>query len=758
MSDFNAFYDNFITDSQMFKVFEEKYRYEINFDGEKGNKNISIFLNWIWLFEALSDLEQLSRTYSKIVESDFKEASPNYQKIYDLFMRLNVDRAIFSYEHEINFELFHVFKCSLERYDQEKGGATHFQFLTDLETYSLIGLNFPVKQCLFFFTIFIEQLLIQKGLQSSRRNTRHKKLLKHQQHVQNIFFRYGSFYALNVTYRFCFGHSGFVKVQDLIVKIENQIVSDSRLLKAEFNLEDDGQQGCMLNCVLIYSAQAMRDASSCIYQLEQIAENFKEQVEIKFENWGRVLSHIFQLELSGLIDTPKKLHDFLYWIVGLFYRHDDFFSYRSKMVGDGGYQHKQVKEAWTLGLNSFQSGMYKELMDVDYAEVMKSIADSSKVWSTAVLSNSLQRRLSIDQIILSEIRYDLGFNEKLHRDILYCMQVFYTFCQISTEPFFLFETRSGIVTQVQLSRVGKQLIFLFNLLCQTPHIFSDLKKINVLLANYYQDLLDSQLWHVLEKLDEKGVAAILDIPTFVNLNLLLERMKNGGELGAYIPGFYSSDDQLRHTIEDLVFFDKRTSEAQEYVGALLRTDQLVCRVKFYAKIEDMSFLDTRNIFSAHFTKFLRIHKRRNLLRCLSGYFLIWLGNEFEHTYVFKEENPYVDVVFFIKYEYGFNYENFKSELLTAWQEFKEKKMLLGGKSDIFGMTDLKYEHLMHSIDALNSSFVIVEKSDKKMKRLVVEKLLPYFTYRHFYLPQTFKDGNVKSGKIFTKGTIKVKKK
>ena len=65
---------------------------------------------------------------------------------------------------------------------------------------------------------------------------------------------------------------------------------------------------------------------------------------------------------------------------------------------------------------------------------------------------------------------------------------------------------------------------------------------------------------------------------------------------------------------------------------------------------------------------------------------------------------------------------------------------------------------MHSIDALNSSFVIVEKSDKKMKRLVVEKLLPYFTYRHFYLPQTFKDGNVKSGKIFTKGTIKVKKK
>lgn len=43
MSDFNAFYDNFITDSQMFQVFEEKYRYEINFDGEKGNKNISIF-------------------------------------------------------------------------------------------------------------------------------------------------------------------------------------------------------------------------------------------------------------------------------------------------------------------------------------------------------------------------------------------------------------------------------------------------------------------------------------------------------------------------------------------------------------------------------------------------------------------------------------------------------------------------------------------------------------------------------------------
>ena len=758
MNEFYGYEDNLTSDKHIFEILKHKYCYEIDYDGKEGNKNISIFLNWIWLFDALSDLATLADKNLRPVEKDFNKSSPNYPKLCDLFNKLNVGREIFSYKHKIKFELFHIFECSLKIYDQKHKGINNYGFLSALENYSLTGINFPVQQCLSFFAIFSEQLLMQQDISSSPRKIKDKLLLQHQQHIQNLFSRYGSLYVLNVTYRFCSGNADMQHVQDVILKIENQIVLDHRLLKAEFKVEDDGLQGCLLNCILIYPAQAMRNAEGYISQLEMLAENYRNGIQIKFGNWGATLGSISQLEFTEFIENQEKLDNFLYWVAGVFYRHDDFFSYSLKNNRGEEFQHRFVKEAWTLSLNSSSYQISEELKNVNVPEMMEAISDPAKVWSTQVLSKTLQRKLVIDQTILSEIRYDLGFDQKLNRDILYCMQVFYTFCQISVEPFFIFKMRQGVLTQVQPSRLGKQLIFLFNLLCQTPDAFSDIREMNVLLANHFQELLNSQLWRTLMKLEESGSAKILDLQTFLNLNLLLDRLKTGEEFGTYMAGLHSEDTCLSHSMDDLVFFDKRTKDAQDYVEKLLKTDQWICRVKFYAQIKGVSFLDKREIFSTHFTEFLRVNKRRNVLKHMSGYFLIWLNNDFEHDYSFKEINPYVDVVFLIEHEYGFDEKKFKDELLLAWNHFEGKESLLDKGSEVFKVKDLKYEILMHSVDSLATPSVIVRKSDKSMKRLVLEKLLPYFTYRHFYLPKRSKDKSVRSIKMFTKGTLKAKAK
>jgi hypothetical protein len=89
----------------------------------------------------------------------------------------------------------------------------------------------------------------------------------------------------------------------------------------------------------------------------------------------------------------------------------------------------------------------------------------------------------------------------------------------------------------------------------------------------------------------------------------------------------SGVDLVFFSKDDFVAYKRRTIHAQQYLEGLLSYNQLICRFKFYAEVGGESFWK-KETFSAHFTEFLRIHKRSDLLKELNGYFSIWLNKPF----------------------------------------------------------------------------------------------------------------------------------
>ncbi|MCM1933956.1 hypothetical protein [Acinetobacter radioresistens] len=756
MFDFNGFIENNISDNHVINILEEKYRLEMDAYGQDENKNISIFKNWIWLFRSLYELEKLHRKDKEIEEDDFLEGAVDSKKIRELFLNLvDIDEEIFTYKHVINFDLFKIYKQSLEIYDQKTRGFQKNSFLQVLISYVLTRREFPISACLKFYSIFKQ--LLDSGYKKSNCILENKRRLEvNQSEIYELYKRYGELYTVNVMYQLKLSNdltSDELKNRfNELHLIEQQIVSDGRLLKVLFKLEDDGLHGCFLNCILIYPIQALSNVDKCLNQLAQFVDLCSKSIEIKFLNWGNVVNNLAREDVIGYINDNDKLENFLYWIVGSFYRHDDFFYYRYPLIEcDGGFIHKQVLTPWSLNLQSAQLGMKQRILNIGQSELISYISDPKKVWSTSILPAEDRKRLEIDQIVLLELPFEVEYLKQFNGEILYCLEVFHTFLNVGSEPFFFVEKLNDLITSVEPSKLGCQLIYLFNLLCQQPELRFHIKELDGWLRRHFQKVLDSKLWSKLEELSLNGSQAITDVQTLQYFNTLRDLQPD--QLSARSPGFNISN--VNHAItnfDESFAYKRRTRDAQEYLGGLLKHDQLICRFKFYAEVGNASFLKERETFSVNFTEFLRVHKRSGLLKNLNGYFLIW-SNKFIHNQFEKQKvDPYVDIVLLVEPSYGFCFSSFKQNLISAWGEFQGKNALSSDHIIYFRPSGLVSVNLMNSEELLTSTLVHFEKRNTRLKKALLEKLVPYFTYRHFYLPKFYDVKKNKKIKMFSKGS------
>lgn len=752
-----------IGDKDLFLLLKEKYPYAVDELGEEKNKETSIFKDWIELFTSLCELEKFCQAERQIDESDFKGDSYHSERMRELFLSLWLnDERIFSYKHEIHFELFQIYQRSLESYDQRVVGRERNQFFRALRNYKEFGTtSFPIQACLLFCSIFTEQLRLKDvGLNYSYSIQNQQLLFEAQKEVFELFKRYGHLYTLNVMYqlklpRDLTSKDDICRFFQELRAIEEKIVSDGRLVKVFFKLEDDGLHGCLLNCILIYPIQALSNINQCLTQLQGISKASASDIQINFENFGSVLKQISETEVVGRIDNTKKLENFCYWAMGAFYRHDEFFCYHYPLEHYEKFIHEQVSTPWTLGLQVSAKGIQGKDMSRIYSELMSSISDVDEVWSTNILSQDIQKRLIIDKTMLCELPYELNYEHTCKSGILYCLQVFYTFLELDHEPFFHIEKFKGIVIGIKPSRLGRQLIYLYNLLLQQPELINEIQELDQRLDQRFSKLLNSQLWKIIrENLVQRGSTAIEDIGVLYGLDQLRGHYRVN-PIGARISGF-NEEDIVPYTPDDFVTFERRTADAYKYFDGLLLGNQLICRFKFYADVEGESFLNKREVFSQHFTEFLRIHKRSRLLKDLNGYFLIWLDEPCRKGFQDrKSPTPYVDVIFVMQFVYGFSYQSFEKDVLNAWRKYQGKKSLIGEEPNPFRTRGFESDVLMNSEESLRSTFVVFEKKNKKLKKVLLEKLLPYFTYRHFYLPKLH-DQQDKKVKLFSKGTVSKK--
>lgn len=738
-----------IDDKSVIKILEKKYLYEID---AYENKKISIFKNWIRLFDSLCKLEESWQNHQTINDDEFLNSLANSMDERELFMRLwDKHQAIFVYKNTINFKLFKVYKRALEIYDQNEQGVGENKFLRVLENYAMLKGRFPVQQCLKFYTIFSEQLKLNaRQPLPSYIERNHQQLNDAQYDVSRLFLQYGSLYTFNITYQFRKIEGEILSNRmdqqfELAHLIEKKIVSDRRLLKVFFKFEDDGVQGFLLNCILIYSKQHFSNPNQCLNWLEEIPNMFNKFVKVEFKNWGKTLNQVAGTEVIGWVENNTQLESFLYWTIGSFYRHEDFFHYQKLWQDDVEFQHEQVSTPWMLGGEKSKAGAVPKITQVKLTEWSRYISNSEDVWSIQVLPKSDQKKLMIDKIVLSEIHYDLVPEKKISNEVYYFLQVFYTFLSLGTEPFFILDSTKNLI---EPRRLGRQLFYVFNVFCQRPNLLNDLKELDLMLGFRLGAFLNGQLCVALVELSKQGIHAFAD--NLQNFNQLRDHYLPS-QFSARLPSFENVHVE-NSTYNDLTVFDRRTKTAKEYFKKVFQRDRLVCRINFYAEVEGETFIVQRNFFSEHFSEFLRTQQKSNgALNHLNSYFLIWLGEPQAQSSEKKKIVPYVEVVFIFNYTYGDDFERMIEAISNAWRKFEGKQTADIENRMHFRTSGFECKKLMHSDELLNSYFVITEKKNKKLIHTLFEKLLPYFTYRHFYLPKLYDDLEHKKVKMFTKG-------
>ena len=745
------FHNKKITDEDMFLLFKHKYRYEIS--AGKDDK-ISIFKDWFCLFDALNQLKQMSTDSVVLGESSFQ----NSEELRELFFTLcRANQTIFNYKHEIHFDLFNIFKSSLDVYDKENVTNTKNSFLHSLSISLDTGVRFPVEQSLHFYSIFKNQLAI-RPITYGMCSLRDQILSIAQQDVKELFKRYGGLYVFNVSYQF--RHASTITSKDEIFElfkdaqlIEQHIVSDRGLLKVLFNFEDDGVHGCLLNCIVIYPLQLYKNTNGALAQLQRMTENCAESSDVQFQDLGPLFKKNCGKDIVGVIDDNEKLENFLYWSIGSFYRYEDFFHYCIPSICND-YIHKQVMTPWTIMSQVSRIGVKPKPLHITQDKLMNFIKDKNKVWSISVLPKVQRQQLIVDEVLLVEVPYEFDHGKYLTGEILYFLNVFYTYLKISSEAFFHFEILDDVIVDMKPSRIGRQLIYLISLFSQQSNLISEIEYLQSKLNTQFHLLFKTALWATIKELAHRGSAVLTQIETFGRLNLFSKYYKSG-ELGSVLleeePNTYLSIDPDKELDKDLISFRRRYKDAQVSFGELLKSDQLICRFKFYADVSGEAFLDKKEVFAQNFTEFLRKYRRNSILRNLKGYFLIWLNNPHREAFGDKSIEPYVDVIFVMECEYGFDIQSFSQKLKVKWEEFKGKKSCANENEESFKTRGLMCEAVMCSDESLNSKAILFEKENRKLKKALLEKLLLYFTYRHFYLPKLYDDLTDKRTKMFSKG-------
>lgn len=734
-----------ITDEDMFLLFKHKYRYEFS-DG--GGDEISIFKDWFSLFDALNQLKQMCADNGYLAESAFQ----NSEYIRELFLSLCCpNQTIFNYKHVIRFELFNIFKSSLDEYDRDDARLTKYSFLQSLLNYLDIGVRFPVQQCIRFYSIFKNQLTIQ-SIKSGMHVSNDQNHFFAQQHVRELFNRYGGLYVLNVCYQL--RHTSEMTLQDEIFEpfkelqnIEKQIISDKGLLKVLFNFEDDGVHGCSLNCIVIYPLQLYKNTNAALTNLQRLSENCTEGSDVRFHDLGLFFKDICDKDVVGVIDENEKLENFLYWSIGSFYRYEDFFHYCIPSVNEV-FFHAQVLNPWTIRSQVSRIGAMPKSVHITQDKLMNFIKDKNEVWSISVLPKAQRQQLMVDEVLLVEIPCELDHGKKLSGEILYFLKVFYAYTKIGFEPFFHFDVSNDVIVGMTPTRIGRQLIYLISLFSQQPKLIEEIEYFQLKFNTQLHVLFGSALWVAIKELAQKGSAVLTDIETLKNLNHLSGYYKSD-QLGSILLET-STTYRATYTDQDLILFQRRCKDAQASFAELLKSDQLICRFKFYADVEGESFLDKKEVFAKHFTEFLRKYRRNSILKSLKGYLLVWLKNPNHEVFEHNSIEPYVDVIFVMEYVYGFDISSFSQKLSDEWINFKGKNST-DEDGKLFRALNLKCEPVMYSDESLNSNAIFFEKKNRKLKKVLLEKLVLYFTYRHFYYPKLYDDLIHKKVKMFSKG-------
>ena len=198
---------------------------------------------------------------------------------------------------------------------------------------------------------------------------------------------------------------------------------------------------------------------------------------------------------------------------------------------------------------------------------------------------------------------------------------------------------------------------------------------------------------------------------------------------------------------------RRQADTRKYLDHVLEQNCWAYRISVKACSSNGRLEQSE--FSKLFTEFMRLAKQAKPCYWLRGYIGIW-----------QEKNKLVmpeftlDVVLFFNDRCQEQLFTVVQDLNQRWKKFLDAKAVqtlkLQNAENIKYFGSIEPKVLMSSVDGLNTAYkaqntyhVCIEASDRKMKKMVIEHVIPYFTYRDMFQAPF----SQKVPKAFIKGAI-----
>ncbi|WP_336936232.1 hypothetical protein [Acinetobacter beijerinckii] len=755
-----------INDKDFFKLCQLKFSVYLADCPSSEAYHFSIFREHIDVLELLWGIEK-NLDNQKILQSvSLISLMSKTENIFnELFQEQNESLGIWDVNGSIEFEWFHTL-LSLARDNSTLNISLPWELLslrvgTKVDLHYLVSLIRSIK-----FRLDQRAGLLSKSFIKISNYLMEEQKYKE---VFSLYKMYGSLFTVCLNFHFpnensLLNYDMFARQRDKDIDYikKNILESDPGLVKAFYKIEDDGKRGLKFSCILIYAGGAKKVKQNLISQISKKLAELVIDYPINLEDWGEKIYQITYAPVLGNLNNEEQLRLFFYWTVSPYCRYEQFFRLSTNTNFNTLLLVNREYSKIYLGTKQDKFADYDQPLNV--RKFNNYSASVNLVWDTKHLDKVLQEKNKAVLIYYRELQLGDEHGKLYDPSFLHYLGIFIDNLAQQREPFFILTF--GAVNQekqIRVTRLGNQLLFLLEKFVPLGiEAFDAIDIYNQRLYGRFDLLLHSAIWFKMRE-----IILSRDIRLSVNqltaLNEAREKTTFASGIDPYTVrmsdySFTSLNEKALYKDEQFAYYEKRAADTKKYVQAFFKQDRVLARFQI---VYDCPYFDNealRSAFSASFTEFLRLNKRTELLRDLVGYFLVWLEDH--------QNKPYIDLLVIL----NCTDESFKNQvslawkLDRAWEEFLLRRQLEAGpiQPNPF-ISNVNVLPIMRSVDALNTHSVVVENLNKALQKEITQYLVPYFTYRHFFLPYHIENNKKLSDaaqkvKLFSRGAALKKKK
>ena len=609
----------------------------------------------------------------------------------------------------------------------------------------------------------IRKELEENNTRSQEKNTQCLKLIKAAyKDFDELLDQHTSVRSLSLDIRLIndYRHRDLKNHHDFIKKslLDIQIVKDGIkrlpfLLSVSLKVESDYQLGINFHTVLIFKNQPNLNEDKIIQDLHsELRYGFNGRQNFEIINWNDVVRVHFSKSAVGVIKKSnlKKIEDFKYWNLSYFFCVDDYLKFEYFDDKDCEVPVNYFFKGRGIDKVGFVSSL-KEIVPTMYFRSLLLDKDEKQIWTVTHLPKIIRYRLGIAKLHYNEI---VSQDQNLTKLMLLLFQIevfIESILHASVLAFDIPHQRAiDYSSEKQLANFTTRIGMQFLSLCRQGHQLIPLIE-NIETFSYLNIYIKSYLFgplcsiciesdEILDKfIDERIMRQVNSaIRDFISIyNSKINEISFCSNLLKIVAGEKSLEEYLKYKYSSCKV---RQSSAISYVGNLLKKDCVLYRVNLSCIVLERRL--TQGEFSKLFTMFIRFGKRAKPLSWMYGYIGIWQEDALH--------NPFADVVFFLDAQAYDHHDNFIQQLNEYWTKFISKKIeffIKTSKENIIGLA--MPVKLLSSVSEINQSYLLIESIDKTKRKIIMNKLIPYFTYKDLFQGELTE----KIPKAFFKGSL-----